>query len=74
MKVFGQYRVGLGSEFKVSPMREEYFLYLVVKGTSEIIGQYRSEFYAEQLAIGAHKRDMAELDEAMEKVITDDNN
>lgn len=70
MEVYGRFRVGTGAEFKVNPMKREYHMWLVVDNTGSLVGSYDSEFLAKNLANGFHKRDLLNLDNEMEKVLT----
>ena len=76
-KVYGQYIVGLGRDFRVKPNKTHYGIdktlipdaWYVVHITGQILGTYTDEALATILAKGLDGRDRMELSEEIEKML-----
>lgn len=81
-KVYGQYIVGMGKDFKTKPNKAHYgfdatldpSIWYVVHITGKILGSYVDEGLANILAKGLDKRDRGILTEEMEKVLSGEEN
>jgi hypothetical protein len=76
-KVYGQYIVGQGKDFKVKPNKTHYGFdkmlisdrWYIVHITGKVLGNYDNETFASNLAKGLDKRDQLKLSEEIEKIL-----
>ena len=76
-KVYGQYIVGKGNEFKVKENKIHYGyekslepeMYYIVHITGKVLGMYNNETFATNLAMGLDKRDQKILSDEIEKIL-----
>lgn len=76
-KVYGQYIVGLGRQFRVKLNKEHYGYdkrlvpdaWYIVHISGKVLGCYSDEHLAENLAKGLDKRDQKRLSEEMDKIL-----
>jgi len=76
-KVYGQYIVGLGKDFRVKQNQAHYGFdktlipdaWYIVHITGKVLGCYTDEFLATNLAKGLDKRDQKRLSDEMDKIL-----
>lgn len=76
-KVYGQYIVGQGKDFKVKPAKTHYGYdktltpdsWYIVHITGKVLGMYANEMFAQTLAIGLDKRDQKILADEMDRIL-----
>jgi len=76
-KVYGQYIVGQGKDFKVKPNKTHYGFdktlepetWYIVHITGKVLGLYANEMFATTLATGLDKRDQKRLADEMDRIL-----
>lgn len=80
-KVYGQYIVGQGKDFKVKEPKTHYGydkrlepeLWYIVHITGKVLGVYNNETFATSLATGLDKRDQKKLADEMDRILRGEN-